>query len=166
MRIRYAAVGGPASTASLRRNRSTSAAKAVAESYLRERSFSRDFITIQSNSPRTNVLNFFGSICRLAATEESKPDVTLFNWPIHNNRQLDLGEEAARAAVTGFVGRKLEQQLCSALILLGRPSGERVAAAQLEGIPVVNTVSSAQMLADPVLKKQAWADLLPIVRRP
>jgi len=46
-----------------------SAAKPLAVSYRRERSFSNAFITIQSNSPRTIVLSFLGSVWRLAAIE-------------------------------------------------------------------------------------------------
>jgi len=43
---------------------------------------------------------------------------TEFEWPIHNNRQLDQGEEAARASVAGFIQRKLEPLDCQGVVLL------------------------------------------------
>jgi hypothetical protein len=89
------------------------------------------------------------------------PEIAQFDWPIHTNQQLDLGEEAALASVAGFVGRKLEQQRCRGLVLLGDKCAGRVPLAQLDCARAVSTVSSAQMLQNPQLKKQAWRDLLP-----
>ena len=75
-RRRYPAVGGPASTGSFRRNRSTSVAKAVAVSYRRRRSFSRAFMTIQSSSPLTNRRRSLGSMLRCRAISVRRcPDV-------------------------------------------------------------------------------------------
>ena len=89
------------------------------------------------------------------------PEIAQFDWPIHTNQQLDLGEEAALASVAGFVGRKLEQQHCRGLVLLGEKCASRVPLAQLDCARAVSTLSSAQMLQNPQLKKQAWRDLLP-----
>jgi len=93
----------------------------------------------------------------------ARPEVTQFDWPIHTNQQLDIGEEAARASVAGFIGRKLEQRQCRGLVLLGQPCRARVPLDQLE-VLTVHTASSAELLADPRLKKQAWRDLLSLVR--
>jgi hypothetical protein len=93
--------------------------------------------------------------------EKKRPEVAHFDWPIHTNAQLDLGEEAARASVAGFIGRKLEQQQCRGLVLLGEASKARVLLEQLDCPLVASTVSSAEMLDNPLLKKQAWRDLLP-----
>ena len=71
-RNRYPADGGHATTDSSFKYRWMSLAKPLAVSYRRARSFSRAFITIQSNSPRTSVLSFLGSVCRLAA-------ITIYN---------------------------------------------------------------------------------------
>src|ERR1043165_8124268 len=68
---RYAALGGAASTASPERCLPTSAARSLAVSYRRVRSFSRAFITIQSRSPRTCRPSFAGSIFLCGATEAS-----------------------------------------------------------------------------------------------
>ncbi|RLA52218.1 MAG: hypothetical protein DRQ98_10495 [Gammaproteobacteria bacterium] len=92
-----------------------------------------------------------------------RPEVAHFEWPIHTNAQLDLGEEAARASVAGFIGRKLEQQQCRGLVLLGEACKARVQLAQLDCPLVASTVSSAEMLGNPLLKKQAWRDLLPLI---
>jgi len=97
----------------------------------------------------------------MPSTASVAPEVAQFDWPIHTNQQLDLGEEAARASVAGFVGRKLEQQRCQGLVLLGQMCASRVPLEQLDCARTVITVSSAQMLQNPQLKKQAWRDLLP-----
>src|SRR5262249_33595779 len=67
LRKRYAADGGPASPGSSSRYRLRSAARPLAVSYRRLRSFSSAFITIQSSSPRTSPLNLRGSMFRRAA---------------------------------------------------------------------------------------------------
>ena len=91
----------------------------------------------------------------------AKPDITQFDWPIHNNRQLDSGGEAARAALAGFLRRKLEQGRCRGAILLGERSRHWVSGDML-AMPVVATASTAQMLADPGLKPGVWRDLSPL----
>jgi hypothetical protein len=98
-----------------------------------------------------------------AAAPVKKPEVALFDWPIHTNRQLDLGEEAARAAVAGFVGRRLEQYRCAGLVLLGPSCAGRVPVEAI-GVRAVRTHSSREILASPALKQQVWRDLLPLVK--
>lgn len=98
-----------------------------------------------------------------AAAPVNKPEVALFDWPIHTNRQLDLGEEAARAAVAGFVGRRLEQYRCAGLVLLGPSCAGRVPVEAI-GVRAVRTHSSREILASPALKQQVWRDLLPLVK--
>lgn len=90
-------------------------------------------------------------------------DVAQFDWPIHTNQQLDLGEEAARASVAGFVGRKLQQHQCRGLVLLGQSCEQWVPVGQLQ-VRSVATISTAQILARPELKRQAWRALLPLAR--
>ena len=92
-----------------------------------------------------------------------QPQITQFDWPIHTNRQLELGEEAARAAVAGFVGRRLEQFRCKGLVLLGGACVERVAVAEIV-TPVVQTLGSLEILARPALKTRVWQDLAPLVK--
>ena len=100
-----------------------------------------------------------------ARPNAARPEVALFDWPIHNNRQLDQGEDAARAGVAGFVGRKLEQFQCRGLVLLGPACASRLPLERLDGVLVGSTVSSASMLAEPGLKKQAWLDLQSLAAR-
>jgi hypothetical protein len=88
----------------------------------------------------------------------TKPDVAQFNWPIHTNHQLDLGVEAARASVAGFVGRRLEQYGCRGLVLLGDSCVKRVPLPEMK-IPSVSTASTVEILASPALKRQVWRDL-------
>ena len=90
-------------------------------------------------------------------------DVAQFDWPIHTNQQLDLGEEAARASVAGFIDRKLQQHQCRGLVLLGQACEQWVPLSQLQ-VRSVATISSAQILARPELKREAWRALLPLAR--
>lgn len=94
-----------------------------------------------------------------ARPDAARPEQAQFNWPIHNNQQLDLGMEAARSSVAGFVQRKLDQYQCTGLVLLGSACEQKVPLDQLDCDRVLRTHSSADMLADMQLKKQAWADL-------
>jgi hypothetical protein len=90
---------------------------------------------------------------------QSRPEVEYFNWPLHTNQQLDLGAEAARSGVTGFIQRRLEQRQCRGLILLGHGCAARVGLEQLACPRVVSTLSTASMLAEPLCKQQAWREL-------
>jgi hypothetical protein len=93
----------------------------------------------------------------------AKPEVTQFDWPIHTNRQLELGEQAARAAVAGFVNRRLEQFNCAGLVLLGGRCAERVPVEEI-GAQIVCIQGSLDILANPSLKPQVWRDLMPLVK--
>tara|TARA_R110002049_G_scaffold57581_22_gene157775 strand:- start:2727 stop:3449 length:723 start_codon:yes stop_codon:yes gene_type:complete len=92
----------------------------------------------------------------------SKPEMAQFDWPLHSNRQLDQGEESARAGVAAFVSRRLEQCGCRGLILLGQSAAKRLPLSQLEVVSV-STASSAEILANPTLKQQVWRDLQPLL---
>jgi len=97
-----------------------------------------------------------------AQAAPAPPAVEQFDWPIHTNNQLDLGEEAARASVAGFVARRLEQHGCRGLVLLGRSCAMRVPLEELK-ILTVSTAGSAEILAQPALKRTVWSNLLPLV---
>jgi hypothetical protein len=98
-----------------------------------------------------------------AAPGSARPDVLQFDWPIHANRQLDQGEAAAQAGVAGFLARRLEQLGSRGLVLLGQGGAARVSVQELD-VVVVSTASSAQMLAQPALKRHAWRNLQPLIR--
>lgn len=100
-----------------------------------------------------------------AATKMAKPDVAQFDWPMHTNRQLDSGEEAARASVAAFINRRLEQRGCRGLVLLGQACAQRVPLSEME-VVTVTTTSSAQILVNAVLKRQVWRDLQPLLHKP
>jgi hypothetical protein len=93
----------------------------------------------------------------------ARPEVNQFDWPIHTNQQLDLGNEAARSSVAGFIARKLEQQQCKGLVVLGGACKERIALEQLDYVQVVCTAASRQILQDAQLKQQVWRDLRSLV---
>jgi hypothetical protein len=86
-------------------------------------------------------------------------EVEYFKWPLHQNRQLDQGEEAARHGVAGFVQRRLELHQCSAMVLLGEACRSRVPLQMLECPQVLVVPGTAEMLANPLAKKQAWQEL-------
>ena len=103
------------------------------------------------------------AMAKALALPEGELDVSQFDWPIHKNTQLDLGVQAARAGLAGFVQRKLGSKQCRGLVLLGNASGEKLDTTQLEFEHCLTTVSTVEMLRDPQLKKQAWLDLASIV---
>jgi len=107
-------------------------------------------------------------ICAMSkalALGEGEPQVGQFDWPIHNNAQLDLGEGAARAGLCGFLQRKIDGGKCQGLVLLGAACQQKLDVNQLDFGRCVRTLSTAEMLADAKLKKQAWLDLHVINRR-
>ena len=99
-----------------------------------------------------------------AAAADPAVRLTQFDWPMHSNLQLDQGKDAARSSVAAFIQRKLEQGECTGLILLGRECEARVPLDQLDCARLARTVSTAQMLHEPVLKRQAWQDLAAFCR--
>ena len=119
-----------------------------------------------SGSPVSrNQVHLIRAMAKALALEEAELDVSQFDWPIHNNAQLDLGEDAVRAALGGFVQRKVEQRKCHGLILLGSACQKRLDTTQLETVHCLHTVGTSEMLHNPQLKKQAWLDLQPLANR-
>ncbi len=86
-----------------------------------------------------------------------QPEVTPFNWPIHNNSQLAQGPEAAAAALAGFLNRKLDS--CRALVVLGAICSGRLPERGLSVVPRVQIPSTLEMLGNPSLKRSAWDGL-------
>jgi hypothetical protein len=74
---------------------------------------------------------------------------------MHNNQQLDLGAEPASAALASFLTRRLAQDGLG-LVLLGKAAAARVAVRELDCDHISLPHSSADLLARPELKKQAW----------
>lgn len=88
----------------------------------------------------------------------ARADVSTFDWPMHNNRQLDNGEEAARSSLSAFLQRRISESACRGIVLLGVEC-RRWVAAQDHTSKVVCTHSTAQMLERPELKRAVWRDL-------
>lgn len=102
--------------------------------------------------------------CQGNVATAGRPEAEYFNWPLHNNQQLDQGVEAARSGVAGFIQRRLEQRTCSGLVLLGEECRSKVPLEQIDCSRVACTVSTARMLVSPAIKKQAWTDLQAALR--
>jgi hypothetical protein len=105
------------------------------------------------------------AMARAVSGDVGRPDVTQFDWPTHQNHQLDLGPEAAQAGVAGFLQRQIEQRKCRALVLLGKACESRVPLAALDEVNAVVTESTVAMLGEPLRKRQVWQDLQPLVLR-
>ncbi|MEH6569211.1 MAG: hypothetical protein V7709_09055 [Halioglobus sp.] len=101
------------------------------------------------------------SMARAMGWGSGKPDISTFNWPIHNSSQLEQGEAAARAALGGFISRKLDTLQGRGLVLLGDNARHWVPREQFAASVCIATISTADMLRDSLLKKQAWRDLHP-----
>ena len=99
------------------------------------------------------------AICHALGLEQGEAVSDRFNWPMQPRGQLDQGEEAARAAFSGFLVRRLEQMRPRRVILLGEAEKPRIDDALFGDLPVHRTVSAWQMLRQGALKAQAWQDL-------
>jgi hypothetical protein len=94
----------------------------------------------------------------------ARADIAQFDWPMHNNQQLDLGRAAASAALASFLGRRLEQGGLG-LVLMGKSAAERIPLQALACPQVALRHSSADLLANPELKKEVWSDLKAFLER-
>ena len=109
------------------------------------------------------VKSMAGALAHAEGSVESalpQSQVLQFDWPMHSNQQLDQGEESARAAVAGFIGRKLEKSGCRGLVMMGAGCAHRVPDL---GFQTVKIESSADLLQRPDLKSAAWQVLLALV---
>lgn len=93
------------------------------------------------------------------------PKVAQFDWPIHSNPQLDQGTSAARAAVSAFLLRHVEEQKCRGLVILGEDAGSIIDMTGLARLARVATLSTLQMIEQPASKRQVWEHLQPLVLR-
>ena len=105
------------------------------------------------------------AMARAIGGDPAQPGIAQFDWPMHNNHQLDLGPEAARASVAGFLQRQIEQRNCRGLVLLGESGAAHVPAEQFGSLVVVRTHATQEMLENPPVKRQVWNDLQPLVQR-
>lgn len=94
------------------------------------------------------------------AGEAAEPAVTQFDWPLHDNRQLDLGADEAAAALSSFLGRRLHERACVELMCLGQAAAERVAPLALS-CPVRHLPATKALLRDPLRKRELWRELRP-----
>ena len=92
------------------------------------------------------------------AGEAAEPAVTQFDWPLHDNRQLDLGADEAAAALSSFLGRRLHERACVELMCLGQAAAERVAPLALS-CPVRHLPATKTLLRDPLRKRELWREL-------
>ena len=92
------------------------------------------------------------------AGEAAEPAVTQFDWPLHDNRQLDLGADEAAAALSSFLGRRLHERACVELMCLGQAAAERVAPLALS-CPVRHLPATKALLRDPLRKRELWREL-------
>jgi hypothetical protein len=104
------------------------------------------------------------AICAALGWSAQPVAVNQFAWPLHNNPQLDLGEEAASTALQAFVQRQVESAGCARLLLLGEAIRERLGDASL-AVPALALPSTRDMLRDARCKRSAWQVLRHTVRR-
>jgi hypothetical protein len=93
-----------------------------------------------------------------AMSQGTPPEIAHFNWPMHNNQQLDNSAEAAKASLAAFLSRRTEKQGCQHLVVLGKGCEQWVLKDALT-MSVVQTASTREMLENPGIKAQVWRDL-------
>ncbi|QIB66377.1 hypothetical protein [Kineobactrum salinum] len=122
---------------------------------------------VNAGGPAAEQIQLIQAMAFALSGRQETARLTRFDWPLHQNRQLDLGEAAAATALTSFVLRQLQEKQCRALVLLGATSGERLLPVELEAVTTVSLPATAEMLAQPLRKREAWealAVLCPPVR--
>lgn len=120
---------------------------------------------LQGRPLATEQLQLVHAMARALGPVGSAPEALQFDWPPHNNQQLDIGPEGASAALSGFLGRQLEQRQCRGVVLLGDGHLTHVPEALFSGMTLVRTDSTATMLEQPQRKRQVWLDLQALVSR-
>lgn len=115
--------------------------------------------SVTAGGPAAEQVQLIQAMAFALSGRQETPRLTRFDWPLHQNRQLDLGAAAAATALTSFVLRQLQEQQCRALLLLGATSGERLLSTELEAVVTVSLPATAQMLAQPLCKREAWEAL-------
>ena len=83
-----------------------------------------------------------------------------FDWPMHQNQQLDLGTEAAAMTLNTFLARHLTDT-CQGLVLLGEQTVSRLGGLAPESARCLILPATRDLLATPGLKQQAWRLLKP-----
>lgn len=87
-----------------------------------------------------------------------RPRVAQFDWPLHGNRQLDLGADEAAASLASFLNRQLDEHAGIELMCLGS-----AATARLRDLPLDcarrDLPSTRELLAEPLRKRELWAAL-------
>ncbi|WP_460587327.1 hypothetical protein [Haliea atlantica] len=98
-----------------------------------------------------------------AAVEGQAPELreTPFDWPLHDNPQLDRSAAAAAAALDGFLQRLLAERPCRGICLLGDDAPLGLVAEGV-GAPLLRLPSTRAMLEAPLHKREAWRVLAPL----
>lgn len=91
------------------------------------------------------------------AVEESVA-VTEFQWPMHDNLQLDLGPEEARASLQGFLQRQVDDHACVELICLGDAAADLIKGMRLP-CAQRRLPASREVLGNPAIKRDLWQAL-------
>lgn len=113
---------------------------------------------VESMAIALTVAKSDGAAAGPAIRSATKANVMQFDWPIHNNPQIDEGPEAARASLGGFLERQQHQLGAKGLVLMGDAASEWVAVNSVS-IPCVAISTTREMLGSPALKRPAWQAL-------
>lgn len=111
----------------------------------------------------TAQLQLFASIARALVHPQvpaGSPQVFQFDWPMHQNQQLDLGADEAQASLGGFLLRHLETHGCAELMSFGSATHQRLMGLSLP-CAYRQLPSSESLLADPQAKRALWSTLRP-----
>ncbi len=87
--------------------------------------------------------------------ESAAARVGQFDWPMHQNGQLDLGADEAAASLQGYLGRQLDDHQCVAAFCLGQGAHARIKGLMLPCATVV-LPSTRELLENPLRKRELW----------
>jgi len=99
-------------------------------------------------------VQLIANMVRAMAWPPGPPKVQQFDWPFHDNPQLDQGRDAARSALHAFVLRQVDSG-ARAVVALGQPATELLAGIEMSQ-PIVAIPTSRALLTEPALKRDVW----------
>jgi hypothetical protein len=89
-----------------------------------------------------------------------------FNWPLVQSSQVDQSPMAAQVALAAYLERLNEQKAVHWLLAMGQTAQTHINtqhSPSLNQLAVYQCASIAEMVNQPLIKAQVWADLQPLI---
>jgi hypothetical protein len=112
---------------------------------------------LQAGQEYTDYLRLLQNMLLAVGAGQQAIQLDPFVWPMVKNAQIDQGDDAARQTLAVYINKLIEDLSVKYLLVMG--DNARTYVAPEQAVMRIDTVSALRMLAEPVLKRQAWQDL-------